>query len=167
MELVSFAVVFQNRIVMPNNQSMSATGHRTFDPLVESQAGVSRSLDAAEKFLTAAGDAFRRLFGSGDRPIGYRFVKYDNEPLNDRVSNPSLKGNVLTFELDGKERRFHIPEEKMEAMRQGYLPQNAFINRIVDKVDAMKEAQEAAAARYEAAQERHHYDSRHTLSMHM
>ena len=157
---------------MPNSNSINGSvpasddGRRAFDPLVDSQDGVRRSMDAAGKFLDALAGAVRGVF-SKERPVGYNFIKYDNEPLNSRVDNPSLNGNILSFVLDGKERRFTVPEQKLEAMRQGYLPQNALINRIVDKVDAAAKASEAAAANYEAAERQHRPMSRFVTSMHM
>ena len=87
-----------------------------------------------------------------------RFKRYDDEPLDKRLGNPQIEGNVLLVDIDKVPRIVTLPVKVVEAYQSGALPLNTLANRILAKVDetAMGNRQTIgrAADSYEQSQER-------------
>ena len=87
-----------------------------------------------------------------------RFKRYDDEPLDKRLGNPQIEGNVLLVDIDKVPRIVTLPVKVVEAYQSGALPLNTLVNRILAKVDetAMGDRQTIgrAADSYEQSQER-------------
>ena len=87
-----------------------------------------------------------------------RYKRYDDEPLDKRLDNPQVEGNVLLVDIDRVPRIVTLPVKVVEAYQSGALPLNTLANRILAKVDetAMGNRQTIgrAADSYEQNQER-------------
>ena len=87
-----------------------------------------------------------------------RYKRYDDEPLDKRLCNPQIEGNVLLVDIDRVPRIVTLPTKVVEAYQSGALPLNTLANRILAKVDetAMGNRQTIgrAADSYEQSQER-------------
>lgn len=87
-----------------------------------------------------------------------RFKRYDDEPLDKRLGNPQIEGNVLLVDIDKVPRIVTLPVKVVEAYQSRALPLNTLANRILAKVDetAMGNRQTIgrAADSYEQSQER-------------
>ena len=66
-----------------------------------------------------------------------RFKRYDAEPLDKRLGNPQIEGNVLLVDIDRVPRIVTLPVKVVEAYQSGALPLNTLANRILAKVDEM------------------------------
>ena len=87
-----------------------------------------------------------------------RYKRYDDEPLDKRLNNPQIEGNVLLVDIDRVPRIVTLPPQVVDAYQTGALPLNTLANCILAKVDetavGSRQSMERAADSYEQNQER-------------
>lgn len=87
-----------------------------------------------------------------------RYKRYDDEPLDKRLNNPQIEGNVLLVDIDRVPRIVTLPPQVVDAYQTGALPINTLANRILAKVDetavGSRQSMERAADSYEQNQKR-------------
>lgn len=64
---------------------------------------------------------------------------YPDEPLNERISNPQIKGNCLVASIDRVLCTIALPDTVVEAYNQGALPMNTLANAVLAKNDQMRQ----------------------------
>lgn len=64
---------------------------------------------------------------------------YPDEPLNERISNPQIKGNCLVANIDRVLCTIALPDTVVEAYNQGALPMNTLANAVLAKNDQMRQ----------------------------
>ena len=64
---------------------------------------------------------------------------YPNEPLNERICNPQIKGNCLVANIDRVLCTIALPDTVVEAYNQGALPMNTLANAVLAKNDQMRQ----------------------------
>jgi hypothetical protein len=64
-----------------------------------------------------------------------RYKRYDDEPLDKRLNNPQIEGNVLLVDIDRVPRIVTLPPQVVDAYQTGALPLNTLANCILAKVD--------------------------------
>ncbi len=69
-----------------------------------------------------------------------RYKRYDDEPLNPRISNPVLQGNSLVADIDKVPYTIQLSPTVVDAYRSGALPLNTLANAVLERSDAMREA---------------------------
>lgn len=91
---------------------------------------------------------------------GVQFKRYEDEPLNDRIKNPRIEGNVIVMDIDNIPRVITLPNTTAAAYQSGALPLNTLANAILTKSDMMSNAQanvtqeQDVSRRFEEKQER-------------
>lgn len=87
-----------------------------------------------------------------------RYKRYDDEPLDKRLNNPQIEGNVLLVDIDRVPRIVTLPPRVVDAYQTGALPLNTLANCILAKVNEMavgnRSSMDRAADSYEQNQER-------------
>lgn len=87
-----------------------------------------------------------------------RYKRYDDEPLDKRLNNPQIEGNVLLVDIDRVPRIVTLPPRVVDAFQTGALPLNTLANCILAKVDETavgnRRSMDRAADSYEQNQER-------------
>lgn len=87
-----------------------------------------------------------------------RYKRYDDEPLDKRLNNPQIEGNVLLVDIDRVPRIVTLPPQVVDAYQTGALPLNTLANCILAKVDetavGSRQSMDRAADSYEQNQER-------------
>ena len=87
-----------------------------------------------------------------------RYKRYDDEPLDKRLNNPQIEGNVLLVDIDRVPRIVTLPPRVVDAYQTGALPLNTLANCILAKVDETavgnRRSMDRAADSYEQNQER-------------
>lgn len=87
-----------------------------------------------------------------------RYKRYDDEPLDKRLNNPQIEGNVLLVDIDRVPRIVTLPPQVVDAYQTGALPLNTLANCILAKVDETavgnRRSMDRAADSYEQNQER-------------
>ena len=87
-----------------------------------------------------------------------RYKRYDDEPLDKRLNNPQIEGNVLLVDIDRVPRLVTLPPQVVDAYQTGALPLNTLANCILAKVDETavgnRRSMDRAADSYEQNQER-------------
>ena len=87
-----------------------------------------------------------------------RYKRYDDEPLDKRLNNPQIEGNVLLVDIDRVPRIVTLPPRVVDAYQTGALPLNTLANCILAKVDetagGSRQSMDRAADSYEQNQER-------------
>ena len=87
-----------------------------------------------------------------------RYKRYDDEPLDKRLNNPQIEGNVLLVDIDRVPRIVTLPPQVVDAYQTGALPLNTLANCILAKVDETavgnRHSMDRAADSYEQNQER-------------
>ena len=68
-----------------------------------------------------------------------RYVAYQDEVLNDRISQPQIKGNCLIATIDRVPCTIALPDKVVDAYNQGALPLNTLANAILAKNDHMRQ----------------------------
>jgi hypothetical protein len=68
-----------------------------------------------------------------------RYVIYQDEPLNARISQPQVKGNCLIATIDRVPCTIALPDKVVDAYNQGALPLNTLANAILAKNDQMRQ----------------------------
>lgn len=64
---------------------------------------------------------------------------YPDEPLNERICNPQIKGNCLVASIDRVLCTIALPDTVVEAYNQGALPMNTLANAVLAKNDQMRQ----------------------------
>lgn len=73
----------------------------------------------------------------GMSPQTAQFKRYDDEPLNSRISSPVLQGNMLIATIDRVPCSISLPDKVVAAYNAGALPLNTLANAVLAKNDAM------------------------------
>ena len=64
---------------------------------------------------------------------------YPDEPLNERICNPQIKGNCLVASIDRVLCTIALPDTVVKAYNQGALPMNTLANAVLAKNDQMRQ----------------------------
>lgn len=64
-----------------------------------------------------------------------KYKQYADEPLNPRVTNPQLKGNLLIANIDRVPVTIQLSDKVVKAYQEGALPLNTLINAVLQKND--------------------------------
>lgn len=78
-----------------------------------------------------------------------QYRKYEDEPLNSRISGPVLQGHSLIATIDNVPCTIQLPNSVVEAYKSGALPLNTLANAVLAKSDQM---QRLASQNYEQEQ---------------
>ena len=90
----------------------------------------------ATLFYKASKDALnlKKLNEENTKP--YRIYKtYADEPLDSRLSNPTIKDGALLMSIDGDPNVITLSETALENYRQGKLPLNTLANKVLEVWD--------------------------------
>lgn len=68
-----------------------------------------------------------------------RYKKYDEQPLNERITNPQIKGNCLIVTIDKVPCTIALPATVVDAYNQGSLPLSTLANAVLAKNDQMRQ----------------------------
>ena len=74
---------------------------------------------------------------------------YADESLNQRISQPQIRGNCLIATIDKVPCTIALPDKVVDAYNQGALPLNTLANAVLAKNDQMRQL---ASENYEAQQ---------------
>lgn len=102
---------------------------------------------------------YRQDADNAQRP-GIQFKRYEDEPLNERIRNPRIEGNVIVMDIDNVPRVVTLLNTTAAAFLSGALPLNTLANAILAKSDMMSNAQadvtqeQDVSRRFEQKQER-------------
>lgn len=77
--------------------------------------------------------------GEKKQPL-QRYKVYDDEPLNPRIKNPVVKGNMMLADIDGVPNVIAISSMAIDAYEKKALPLNTLANAVLAKYDEQKEA---------------------------
>ena len=77
------------------------------------------------------------------------YRKYDDEPLNNRITKPAIKGGTLIADFDGNPLVLKLSDNAVDAYNKGLLPLNTLANAALRCWD---EQNEAIAHDYESRQ---------------
>lgn len=80
-------------------------------------------------------------YRKGQGTASVRYKQYDDEPLNDRMRNPQIEGNVLFVDIDNVPRVITLPGSVIAAYKAGALPLNTLANHVLSKADNMQTMQ--------------------------
>ena len=78
-----------------------------------------------------------------------QYRKYEDEPLNSRISGPVLQGHSLIATIDNVPCTIQLPNSVVDAYKSGALPLNTLANAVLAKSDQM---QRLASQNYELEQ---------------
>ena len=78
-----------------------------------------------------------------------QYRKYEDEPLNSRISGPVLQGHSLIATIDNVPCTIQLPNSVVDAYKSGALPLNTLANAVLAKSDQM---QRLASQNYEQEQ---------------
>lgn len=78
-----------------------------------------------------------------------QYRKYEDEPLNNRISGPVLQGHSLIATIDNVPCTIQLPNSVVDAYKSGALPLNTLANAVLAKSDQM---QRLASQNYEQEQ---------------
>lgn len=111
------------------------------------------SMGGANLLNKAGHEVLYRKQQEGSEPLETRHVnsqaryrQYPDEPLDPRISNPTLRGRCLVAHIDNVPCTIQLPEAVIGAYRSGALPLNTLANAILAKNDQMRQI---ASAQYE------------------
>jgi len=96
-------------------------------------------LGGANLLNKAGYEALENRDGMKSQPIR-QYRKYDDEPLNFRVSQPVMKGNTLVATIDHVPSVITINDEAVDAYYKGALPLNTLTNAVLRKYDEQQQA---------------------------
>ena len=91
-------------------------------------------LGGANLLNKAGHEALENRDGVKSQPIR-QYRKYDDEPLDLRISQPVMKGNTLVATIDNVPSVITINEDAIDAYYQGVLPLNTLANAVLRKYD--------------------------------
>ena len=98
------------------------------------------------KMLVIGTGGMNLLNKAGHEAIGRRegvfsqatqFKRYNDEPLDSRISSPILQGNTLIATIDRVPCSIRLPDNVVAAYQSGALPLNTLANAVLAKNDAM------------------------------
>ena len=91
----------------------------------------------------------------GNANVRGNYKVYEDEVLNNRISQPQIKGNCLIATIDKVPCTIALPDRVVDAYNQGALPLNTLANAVLAKNDQMRQiAAENYAASEQQAQTR-------------
>lgn len=96
---------------------------------------------AGATILNNAGHRIIREGGLEDnkrQPL-QRYKVYNDEPLNPRIKNPVVKGNMMLADIDGVPNVIAISSMAIDAYEKKALPLNTLANAVLAKYDEQKE----------------------------
>lgn len=98
-------------------------------------------------------------YRKGQEKNQVRYKQYDDEPLNERMRNPQIEGNVLLVDIDNVPRIITLPSSVIAAYKAGALPLNTLANHVLAKADNLQSLQiqqetHDLSSQYERKQER-------------
>ena len=96
-------------------------------------------LGGANLLNKAGNEALENRDGMKSQPIR-QYRKYDDEPLDLRVSQPVMKGNTLVVTIDHVPSVITINDEAVDAYYKGNLPLNTLTNAVLRKYDEQQRA---------------------------
>ena len=96
-------------------------------------------LGGANLLNKAGHEALENRDGMKSQPIR-QYRKYDDEPLDLRVSQPVMKGNTLVVTIDHIPSVITINDEAVDAYYKGNLPLNTLTNAVLRKYDEQQQA---------------------------
>ena len=96
-------------------------------------------LGGANLLNKAGHEALENRDGMKSQPIR-QYRKYDDEPLDLRVSQPVMKGNTLVVTIDHIPSVITINDEAVDAYYKGALPLNTLTNAVLRKYDEQQQA---------------------------
>ena len=96
-------------------------------------------LGGANLLNKAGHEALENRDGMKSQPIR-QYRKYDDEPLDLRVSQPVMKGNTLVVTIDHVPSVITINDETVDAYYKGALPLNTLTNAVLRKYDEQQQA---------------------------
>lgn len=70
---------------------------------------------------------------------GVKFRKYDEEPLNPRITNLQIQGNRLIADIDRVPCTITLPDTAVQAYNSGALPLSTLANAILAKNDSLNQ----------------------------
>lgn len=86
-----------------------------------------------------------------------RYMQYDDEELDPRITHLHIVGNVLVADIDHTPRIVTLQPSVAEAYQAGAIPLNTLANRILEKTERMQqaaiEAQQNASQQYDRSQD--------------
>ena len=91
-------------------------------------------LGGANLLNKAGHEALENRDGVKPQPIR-QYRKYDDEPLDLRISQPVMKGNTLVATIDNIPSVITLNEDAVDAYYQGVLPLNTLANAVLRKYD--------------------------------
>ena len=91
-------------------------------------------LGGANLLNKAGHEALENRDGVKPQPIR-QYRKYDDEPLDLRISQPVMKGNTLVATIDNIPSVITLNEDAVDAYYQGVLPLNTLVNAVLRKYD--------------------------------
>ena len=68
------------------------------------------------------------------------YRKYDDEPLNSRITKPVVKGGTLIADFDGNPLVLKLSDNAVDAYNKGLLPLNTLANAALRSWDEQNEA---------------------------
>ena len=90
----------------------------------------------ATLFYKASKDALNLKKLNEENAKPYRIYKtYADEPLDSRLSNPTIKDGALLMSIDGDPNVITLSETALENYRQGKLPLNTLANKVLEVWD--------------------------------
>lgn len=82
------------------------------------------------------------------------YRRYSDEPLDARLKDPAVKGNILFVTVDGVPGGFTVSDDAIDAYYKGYIPLNTFANAVLRKYDEQRAITEGAINNMEMDNER-------------
>ena len=95
--------------------------------------------------LSNAGHAaLKQGYAKTNKTVTYK--TYSDEPLNQRIANPVMKGSSMVATIDGKPMVINISDNAVDAYERGNVPLNTLANAVLRKYD---ESNALASRNYE------------------
>ena len=95
-------------------------------------------LGGANLLNKAGHEALENRYGAKPQAVR-QYRKYDDEPLDLRVSQPVMKGNTLVVTIDHVPSVITINDEAVDAYYKGALPLNTLTNAVLRKYDEQQQ----------------------------
>ena len=70
---------------------------------------------------------------------GVQYLRYPDEPLNPRISNPVLQGNMLIATIDRVPCTIQLSQTVTDAYRTGALPLNTLANAVLARSEQLRQ----------------------------
>lgn len=85
----------------------------------------------------------RRDGVSVDSSTRNRYVQYEDQPMDPRIRDAQIQGNMLVASIDGIPVTVSLPDKVVEAHAVGALPLGTLANAVLERCDRMQEVSEA------------------------